>query len=242
MDRAAQEAAWLKELQDKSPRDILRWAAATFGEDMVMATSLDAEDQLLLHHLARVARKTPIFTVDTGRLFQDTHDLLQETMTRYGVTIKVVMPESEAVEWLLNEDGTNGFERSLEARQRCCRVRKVAPVQNELKPFKAWITGLRSGHSPERENLQPISWDEANGLWRIAPLWQTNTKEMWDALRMQRVPTHHLYERGYATIGCGPCNRAIKPGEAYRGGRWWWEANPGGESGLHQLASPAVCN
>lgn len=241
MERQAQEALWLEQLQDKSPRDILRWAAETFGEEMVMATALDAEDQLLMHYLARVAPQTAVFTVDTGRLFQGTHDLIQETFERYKMPIKVILPEGDGVEQLLREDGTNGFQRSVEARTRCCRIRKVEPVQRELAPFKAWITGLRKGHSPQRRHLKPIAWDAVNGLWRIAPLWEMSTKDMWDTLRMQRIPTHHLYEQGYVTIGCAPCNRAIKPGEAYRGGRWWWEPNPGQESGLHQVNDLALC-
>jgi len=218
-----QLAQWREELKDKTPRNIVRWATALFGKKLVQGTGLGSEDQVITHLLADSAPEADIVFVDTGRHFQQTHELLQETNTHYGLDIRIHFPNGESLEQMLAEDGPNLFHKSVALRRSCCAVRKHDPLKRALAPYDAWLSGHRRRQGPEREELEVISYDEVNQLVRINPLWNWDDKQLWDFVRLNGVPTHDLHQQGYAYPACAPCARALKPGEAPCAGRWWWE-------------------
>lgn len=216
--------AWRDALQDKRPREIVRWAAAQFGRQLALATGLGAEDQIITHLCADNAPQTTVVFVDTGRHFQQTHELLQHSRETYrDLEFRVFMPNGVALEEMLDQHGTNLFRQSPELRRHCCLVRKHEPLKRALAPFDAYFSGRRRDQAPEREQLQVVEWDEQNELVRINPLWNWNERQVWDFVRLNAVETHELHTQGYAYPGCAPCTRAVKPGEPSCIGRWWWE-------------------
>jgi len=221
-------------LLSKSPEDIVRWALGYFGKDQVaLASSLGAEDQVLTDLLLKIHSKAILFTLNTGRLPQETLDCLKETEKKYDFTFRVYHPEADTVKKMVEEKGLDLFYQSVENRKLCCHVRKVEPLQRALHGLKAWICGLRHGQSPTRADLNVIEWDEANGLYKINPLMDWTEKQVWNYLRSNHVPYNPLHDQGYPSIGCAPCTRAVKPGEEIRAGRWWWEPPDKKECGLH---------
>lgn len=227
-----QIAAWNEALVDKTPEQILAWAAETFP-NVSMASSLGAEDQALTAMLAQAAPQIGLFTLDTGRLFKESYDLLAETEKRYGLKIKILFPEAERVGAMVAEHGVNLFYESIDNRKLCCRVRKIEPLQRELAGLDAWIVGLRAAQSVTREALKTVEWDEANGLFKISPLAAWSEEQTWDYIKANDVPYHPLHDEGFPSIGCACCTRAIEPGEDVRAGRWWWEQPEHKECGLH---------
>lgn len=222
-----------RELAGAAPEVILDWVAGAFGGRVAFATSLGAEDQALTHLLATRHPGLPIFTLDTGRLFPGSYDLIQQTEARYGVRIKVLFPDSNDVEALVGAHGVNGFRESAALRKECCRVRKVAPLRRELAGLEAWICGLRREQSVTRQGLDVVEWDEANGLVKINPLAGWSEAQVWDLIREHKVPYHPLHDEGFPSIGCACCTRAVGEGEDVRAGRWWWENPEHKECGLH---------
>ena len=214
---------WKSELTGKTPRKIIRWAGEQFGRKLVQGTGLGAEDQLITHLLASDAPDTAVVFVDTGRHFQQTHELLQETRERYDLDIRLTLPDGEELEQMLHDEGPNLFHRGEALRRRCCAVRKHDPLKRALAPFDVWLSGRRRRQGPERAAVDVIEWDAANEMVRINPLWDWDDKQLWDYLRMNHVPVHELHQQGYAFPGCAPCTRALKPGEPPCAGRWWWE-------------------
>jgi phosphoadenosine phosphosulfate reductase len=234
----------LDELQHQThgmtPQQMLAWTAREFAGRVVFATSLGREDQALTHMLAQTAPGIPVFTLDTGRLFPETYDLLDETRRRYHLDIRVYFPAADAVETFVNEHGSNGFRRSVDLRRQCCRVRKIEPLRRALNGYSAWICGLRREQSVTRAELEPVEWDEANGLIKINPLADWSEAQVWAYIREQRVPYSVLHDRGFASIGCACCTRAIQLDENLRAGRWWWETPEKKECGLHWHAGKQV--
>ena len=220
---ATQVAEWNQELEAKTPREIVLWAQGTFGDGLAQATGLGLEDQIITHLVAQNQPGTPIYFVDTGRHFQQTHDLIQETSRFYGVEIRVHVPHAEELEKLIDTYGPNVFQRSPELRRACCAVRKHDPLARALAPFAAVLTGRRAEQAPHRQDLRPLTWDAKRDQVRIHPLWSWREKQVWDYVRLNGVPTHELHNVGYSFPGCAPCTRAIKPGEPFAAGRWWWE-------------------
>ena len=200
----------------------------------VLAASLGAEDMVLVDLIARAALPIGIFTLDTGRLPDETHAHIERVQAHYGRAIAVYAPEAAAVEQYVAQNGTNGFYASQRAREACCGVRKTAPLARALAGKAAWITGLRRDQSVTRANVEIEAFDTAHGLHKVNPLADWSRDDVWSYLRARAVPCNALHERGYASIGCAPCTRAIDAGEDERAGRWWWEDAARRECGLHQ--------
>jgi len=196
------------------------------------ACSFGAEDMVVLDAIAKNARRIEVFTLDTGRLPEETHALLETVRNKYPIAIRTYFPDAIAVQTWVEQNGPNGFYRSVAQRQQCCHIRKVEPLKRALVGKKSWITGLRREQSAARQTLELEAWDEANGLLKINPLLDWTTEDVWAYIRTNDVPYNALHDRAYPSIGCAPCTRAVHPGEDSRAGRWWWESSSK-ECGLH---------
>ncbi|MDP2675878.1 MAG: phosphoadenylyl-sulfate reductase [Dehalococcoidia bacterium] len=223
-----------EQLTGKSAEEIVRWAADTFGSEIAFASSFGAEDVALIDIISRVAPELPMFTLDTGRLHDETYEVMENVRTRYQLPILSQFPDREAVEKLEREKGYYSFRESIENRKECCGIRKVVPLKRALSGLNAWMTGLRREQSVTRTEMQALEWDEGNGIAKVNPLIDWSEQQVWDYIKTNNVPYNALHDRGFPSIGCAPCTRAIKPGEDVRAGRWWWENPENKECGLHQ--------
>ena len=210
-------------------------ARATCHGTIVFTTSFGLEDQVLTHCIAQVglAQEIVFATLDTGRLFPEVYDLWALTEERYGITIAGHAPEATDIEHLVRQQGINGFRNSSEARKRCCAVRKLVPLDRALRGASGWITGLRADQSQARAETSFMQQDAERGLLKISPLHDWSRDQALDFARRYDVPLNPLHERGFVSIGCAPCTRAIAPGEPERAGHWWWEQDAAKECGLH---------
>jgi phosphoadenosine phosphosulfate reductase len=199
---------------------------------IVLTTSFGLEDQVVTHAIARAGLDIEIVTLDTGRLFPETYETWARTQARYGLRIRAFYPERDEIEAHVAAHGIDGFYDSREVRERCCAIRKVAPLARALDGAAAWVTGLRAGQSATRADVRLARWDEARGLIKVAPLFDWTREEALDFARRENVPLNPLHDRGFPSIGCAPCTRAVAPGEDERSGRWWWEQGAK-ECGLH---------
>jgi phosphoadenosine phosphosulfate reductase len=206
---------------------------------LAFSTSLGIEDQVVLHAISQAGAAIDVFTLDTGRLFPETIETLAATEAHFGLKIRVLAPERAATESLVARDGVLGFRSSIDARKACCDVRKVTPLKRGLAGASGWITGLRQGQSPGRAAVPFASWDEAFGLIKINPLADWPLDRLQAYVTAHNIPVNPLHERGFPSIGCQPCTRAIAPGEDIRAGRWWWEQDDGKECGLHKRPAAA---
>ncbi len=206
--------------------------ADLFPEKVVFSTSLGQEDQVITQLIASQNLPIQIFSLDTGRLFPETLELLARTESKYKTRIKVYYPERESVEHLVTDIGINGFYESVENRKSCCYVRKVEPLKRALAGNEVWVTGLRAEQSANRNSMKRIEWDEANQILKYNPLLDWSFDQMIAYIEEYKIPYNPLHDKGYISIGCAPCTRAILPGEDPRAGRWWWE-NSKKECGLH---------
>ncbi|MBN9463555.1 MAG: phosphoadenylyl-sulfate reductase [Burkholderiales bacterium] len=195
--------------------------------------SFGLEDMVILDLIARHDLRAEVFTIDTGRLHEETHALMARARARYGREIRVLFPQAEALERLVRRDGPNGFYSSLEARHACCAVRKVEPLGRALAGKRLWITGLRRGQAVTRAEVPVLAADPVHDLFKLNPLAEWTEKQVLAYLREYDVPVNALHARGYPSIGCAPCTRAVEPGEDPRAGRWWWEQPEHKECGLH---------
>lgn len=196
------------------------------------ACSFGAEDMVLLDAIAKNAPKIEVFSLDTGRLPEETHALLDAARNAYPISIRIYFPDAAAVEAWVEQNGPNAFYKSVAQRRQCCGIRKVQPLRRALAGKKSWITGLRREQSQARQALALEGWDDANGLIKINPLLEWTNDEVWAYIKANAVPYNALHDRGYPSIGCAPCTRAVQPGEDIRAGRWWWETSAK-ECGLH---------
>lgn len=213
---------------------IIRLAYQEFGQRITFATSLGEEDQIITDMIARVATDIPIFTLDTGRLFQETYDLLAKTQKKYPkLKFNIYYPNTQTVEAMVREKGINLFYESIENRRLCCHVRKVEPLRRALSNSDAWIVGLRKQQGVTRLNLEVFEWDEANGKMKVNPLVDWSLQDVHRYIKEHHVEVNPLHAKGFISIGCAPCTRAVKPGEDIRAGRWWWEQPEQKECGLH---------
>ena len=226
--------AWNRQLQKKSPQEIIAFFLDHFKDKIAFSTSLGLEDQVITHMITQIDKKTRIFTLDTGRLFPETYDLIDRTAKKYKITIEVFFPDAADVEQMVNEKGINLFYDSIENRKHCCHIRKIKPLMRAIRNLDAWITGLRREQAVTRKNLQTVEWDENNRLIKINPLIDWSEQQVLDYIEQYRVPINPLHKKGFASIGCQPCTRAIEPGEDVRAGRWWWENPETKECGLHK--------
>ncbi len=222
-----------KLLADSSPVDVLRWATDTFSGSVTLASSLGAEDQVLTHMVAVQRYPISVFMLDTGRLFEETYELLDETRRQYDLEIRQYFPSNGDVEDAINRNGPNFFRNSVELRKECCFIRKVKPLRRALKGNLAWITGLRREQSPTRDGVHVLEWDEGNKIYKINPLWNWTNRDVWDFIKTHDIPYNPLHDKGFPSIGCAPCTRAVEPGEDDRAGRWWWESPETKECGIH---------
>lgn len=208
--------------------------AVRLHSPVTLACSFGAEDMVLVDLIARRVLPVSVFTLDTGRLHQETYDLMQSVRLRYrDVAIETFFPNAASVEAYVREHGINGFYDAVTLRERCCAVRKLEPLKRALTGKKSWITGLRREQSVTRRAVAPIEWDAANGLQKVSPLAEWSNEDVWGYLRRFDVLINALHRQGYPSIGCAPCTRAVEPHEDPRAGRWWWENAATRECGLH---------
>ena len=200
-------------------------------ENIVFSTSFSYEDQLITFLLRK--ENIEIFTLDTGRLFEETYDTWNETVLKYKIQIKTYTPTPNLLSDFITQKGPNSFYQSIENRKQCCDVRKVFPLKEAIKNKEIWITGLRAEHSPNRKDMTIFEWDETNQIIKFNPLLHWKTSEVIDKITKNQIPFNKLHNKGFVSIGCAPCTRAIKEGEDFRAGRWWWEDASKKECGLH---------
>ena len=219
-------------LNSLSAGDGLALVAELFPGKVVFSTSLGQEDQVITQLIATQTLPISIFSLDTGRLFGETLDLLSRKEAKYKTKIQVYYPTTSSVEKLVNEIGINGFYDSVENRKSCCFVRKVEPLKRALAGNEVWVTGLRAEQSANRNDMKRIEWDEANQIIKYNPLLDWTFEQMISYINEKNIPYNPLHDRGFISIGCAPCTRAIELGEDARAGRWWWEDSKK-ECGLH---------
>ena len=220
-------------LERATAQEVLEWAIHKFGSQVALASSFGAEDVVLIDMLAKLDGKVRVFTIDTGRLHQETYNVMDKIREKYDIPIEVYFPRTEDVEEMVKKHGLNLFYKSVELRTLCCYIRKVEPLKRALSGLDAWITGLRREQASTRTSIKKVEVDHVNeGLIKINPLADWASQQVWNHIRENNVPYNVLFDQGYASIGCAPCTRPIKPGEDPRAGRWWWEKGSK-ECGLH---------
>lgn len=218
----------------------LELLAAAIPGRPVFSTSLGIEDQVLFDAIARSGITVDVFTLDTGRHFPETLDVLDASERRYGIKIRTVAPDAEQVEALVARDGVYGFRSSIEARKSCCDVRKVQPLRRALTGASVWLTGLRRAQSGGRGHIPFVELDKDLDLVKANPLADWSLEKLEACVRERDIPLNALHAKGYPSIGCQPCTRAVRSGEDIRAGRWWWENEDGKECGLHNRAHKEV--
>jgi len=221
------------ELGGRAAGEILKVISDKFPGKTVFTTSFGYEDQAITDMIFRNNLNIDVVTLDTGRMFEETYKVFARTREKYGQPITVFYPDKEQVENLLNTKGPISFYESVENRKECCHIRKVVPLGRALTGAECWVTGLRASQSASRENLKHFEWEPDYGLIKIYPLIDWSLDDVKKYINENNVPYNALHDRGFVSIGCEPCTRAIKPGEDFRAGRWWWEQNSGKECGLH---------
>lgn len=225
----------LNDLLDSKPAEVvLDYMFHSFEGKVGFSTSLGLEDQVITHMLTSIDKSAYIFTLDTGRLFPETYDLIDLTSKKYDISIKVFFPEAQSVQEMVNEKGINLFYDSIENRQLCCSVRKLEPLKRAFEGLDAWVCGLRKGQSPTRKDIKTVEWDSKNEIIKVNPLINWSLDDIWNYIREHKVPYNRLHDKGFPSIGCQPCTRAVMPGEDIRAGRWWWENPDTKECGLHK--------
>ena len=222
------------EFEDEPPEALLAWAIDRFPR-ISISTAFQIDGAVLLHMAYEIDPSIRLFSVDTGRLPQETFALIEQMRYRYpGLNLDVLSPDADTVAAMVKRHGPNLFYRSVENRLLCCQVRKVLPLQRYLGGLDAWITGLRRDQWATRSDIRKVEIDHDHGaIVKLNPLAEWTEEEVWDYVRERDLPTHPLYAQGYTSIGCAPCTRAVAPGEASRAGRWWWETNAHKECGIH---------
>jgi phosphoadenosine phosphosulfate reductase len=233
MECSVPDGGDLARISGGTPVERLRALREAVPGRIVFTTSFGIEDQALAHLIFRGRLDIEVVTLDTGRLFPSTYKVWAETEERYGVRIRSYHPEQEALAAHVADAGINGFFYSKEARTDCCTVRKVEPLGRVLAGAAAWVTGLRADQSGQRAAVDLAGWDAERGLIKVSPLFDWTRAEVAEFCAAEGVPVNELHAKGYLSIGCEPCTRALKPGEPERAGRWWWESDEAKECGLH---------
>ena len=222
-----------EEVNEKSLEETLGFVASKYAGKIVFTSSFGYEDQVITDMIFRNNLDIEVITLDTGRMFEETYKVYNKTLDKYGKSIKVYFPEADDVEKLLNEKGPISFYNSIENRKECCHIRKVKPLQIALDKKECWITGLRADQSSGRGTLEHFVYDPGFKLVKYNPLLNWSLVDVKAYIKEHNVPYNSLHDRGFVSIGCEPCTRAIQPGDDFRAGRWWWENNTGKECGLH---------
>ncbi|MDR2122681.1 MAG: phosphoadenylyl-sulfate reductase [Flavobacteriaceae bacterium] len=225
---------WNRQFDKKSPEEILTHFLNEYDDRIALASSLGLEDQVLTDMIVKVSPTAKIFTIDTGRLFPETYSLIEKTNMKYNIKISIYFPNHQLIEDFVKINGINPFYESVEKRKNCCQVRKINPLLRALSDLDVWICGLRQEQSVTRTKVQTVEWDEANKLIKINPLVHWSEQKVWEYINQHQVPYNVLHKRGFPSIGCQPCTRAVAEGEDVRAGRWWWENPEQKECGLHK--------
>lgn len=222
------------EFDKKTAEEVLKFALEKFGNKVGLASSFGAEDVVLIDLISKIDKNATIFTLDTARLHEETYDVTERVRKKYGVKIKAYFPDQKKVEELEKTKGFYSFRESLENRKECCGIRKVESLKRALSELDAWITGLRKEQVVTRTAIHKVQIDETNNnIVKFNPLADWTEKQVWDYIKKNDVPYNKLHDKNFPSIGCSPCTRAIKPGEDFRAGRWWWENPETKECGLH---------
>lgn len=220
--------------ESKSATEILQWVTTSHNR-VGLASSFGLEDMVLIDMVSKLEKKVTLFTLDTGRLHEETYETMERVRSKYGMTIHAYYPSKEDVERLTSQKGFYSFKESLENRKECCRIRKVEPLKRALSNLDAWVTGLRREQSVTRTDIPKVMDDPDHPpLVKVSPLADWTTGQVMDYLERNKVPTNPLHKKNYPSIGCAPCTRPILPGEDVRAGRWWWENPEHKECGLHK--------
>lgn len=222
-----------RKIENLNAEDILKTISKDLNFKIIFTTSFGIEDQVISDLIFKNNLNIQVVSLDTGRLFPETYKVHHSTIEKYNKKIQVYFPQTQAVQDLLSEKGPYSFYESVENRKECCNIRKVEPLRRALKGFDIWISGIRAEQSSGRTNMQIVEKDLGYGLIKINPLLNWTLEEVMAYLEKNNVPYNSLHHKGFVSIGCEPCTRAIKPGEDFRAGRWWWENNSGKECGLH---------
>lgn len=223
----------LSKIKGLSPVEALKVLSTEFNGYSVFSTSFSSEDQVITDLILYNELPVEIFTLDTGRMFPETYSTWTRTLEKYPSRITAYYPDAQSLQSFIQEKGPNSFYESVENRKACCHIRKVEPLQRALKGKKLWITGIRAEHSPNRHDMQQIEWDGTNGVFKFHPILDWTTEEVKRYIQQNDIPYNPLHDKGFVSIGCAPCTRAIRPGEDFRAGRWWWEDASKKECGLH---------
>jgi phosphoadenosine phosphosulfate reductase len=228
----------LKDMKDllsgKSVSENLETLSVLYPGRTIFTTSFGIEDQAIAHKIFSGNIPVKVVTLDTGRLFPETYEVFSNTLIKYGKMINVYFPDSKAVEKMVTGKGPFSFYESLENRLECCNIRKVVPLNRALKGMKCWISGIRSEQSGNRSQMDWLEYDETRDIYKFYPLFNWSFKDVMNFVKENYVPYNPLHDKGYVSIGCEPCTRAIKPGEDFRAGRWWWESAGPKECGCHR--------
>lgn len=231
---AAKNAEFLALPREEGTREAIRWALGRFGRRAALSSSLSLEDQTVAHLMVAADREnTRIFTLDTGRQFPQTYELIDRTQMAWGIRIEVFFPDFRRVQEMVREHGVNLFYDSIDLRHLCCNVRKIEPLKRALEGVDVWITGLRRSQSVTRADMRLVEYDEADDVLKLNPLLLWSEQDVRAYVQAHEIPYNPLHDQGFPSIGCQPCTRAIRPGEDVRAGRWWWEDPDKRECGLH---------
>lgn len=212
---------------------LIQYLNIQFGSNTVFSNSFSEEDQIIYHAIASNNTSIQVFTLDTGRLFPETYSTWSCTVEKYHYPIKAFYPDAEELQIFVEANGPNSFYESVEKRKECCRIRKVAPLKRALAGKTVWLTGIRAEHSSDRSHTPSVEWDASNNIIKVHPLMQWTQSEVKAQIKKHDIPYNALHDKGFVSIGCAPCTRAIRPGEDFRAGRWWWEDADKKECGLH---------
>lgn len=224
-----------KHAERASAEEVLAWAIGTYGSSLAIGTSFQREGMVILDMAARISPRVRVFTLDTGRLPDETYKMIETVRERYGVSIEIVSPDPEELHAMVSQHGPNLFYRGVPQRLLCCHVRKTRPLERKLAELDAYVVGLRREQTPARTKVKKVDFESTPV--KISPLADWTVRQVDEYTRRHGVPTHPLYAQGYTSIGCAPCTRATQPGESERAGRWWWEQRTEKECGLHFSAS-----
>jgi len=228
---AVPDLSELERLEHASAPALLEWAIAEFGDSLAIATAFQAEGMVILDMASRLPGRVRVLTLDTGRLPEETYQMIETVRERYGITVETVAPDTAEVEAMVRLHGPNLFYREVSFRNLCCEIRKVRPLKRKLREFKAWVAGLRRGQNESRAAVRKV--EQIEGKVKLSPLADWPMEQVRDYIQRHNVPVHPLYAAGYRSIGCAPCTRAVQPGEDERAGRWWWELDAAKECGIH---------
>ncbi|WP_158825524.1 phosphoadenylyl-sulfate reductase [Mucilaginibacter lacusdianchii] len=223
------------EITGMAPGSALAWLANKFPDQVVFSTSFGWEDQVITHMIFSQKLPIKVFTLETGRIFPETYYVWNRTMEMYGQPVYAYYPKTELVQEMVSKKGPSSFYESVENRKECCGIRKIEPLKRALAGNTVWITGIRAEQSANRQYMDNIEWDEGNQIIKYHPIYSWSLDEVKNYIKTNNIPYNPLHDKGFPSIGCAPCTRAVQPGEDFRAGRWWWEDQSKKECGLHSV-------